>query len=124
MPAGPAYDQASGFFITAYSNGLVKIIDPVATALIAELQAHSRCIHYILCHESYGSFLTVSDDTMVNLWNCQFQKKNDMLVLTDIQLGMSQRIPDQILIGAQFGANQNAVIIAPYDYKYFIHIDL
>lgn len=39
---------------------------------------------------------------------------------------MSQRIPDQILIGAVFGneKEQKSVIISPYDYKYFISIRL
>lgn len=103
LPAGPGFDKGSGFFIAALANGLIMIIDPASCSTVAELYAHSRSIHCVLCHESKGSFLTVSDDTMVNMWNCQFQKNGSVPVLSDIQLGMSQRIPDQILIGAQFG---------------------
>lgn len=106
------------------ANGLVKIINSMTMTIVAELQAHSRSINQIVCHDTKNSFLSVSDDTMVNLWTCHFAKKESQPILQDITLTMSQRIPDQLLIGAQFGEQQNSVIIAPYDYKYFIHITL
>ena len=35
---------------------------------------------------------------------------------------MSQRIPDQLLVGVVFGENDDTLLIAPYDYKFLVHI--
>lgn len=59
---------------------------------------------------------TVSDDTMINLWYIQSDEEPN-----DVQLMMSQRISDMLLVGVSFGETENSLIVAPYDFKFLIH---
>ena len=100
------------FFVTGQANGVVRILDCKTASFHAEIQAHSRAINGLVCHSSKPIFTTVSDDTFVNVWVGK---------IDEIKLLMSQRINDQLLVGVQFGENENSLMIAPYDFKYLLH---
>ena len=72
----------------------------------------------LVCHPSKPIFVTVSDDTIVNLWHIKTSEKEN---IDDVDLVMSQRVADLLLVGVCFGESNNSLLVAPYDYKFMIH---
>lgn len=107
--------QFSNLFIAGLSNGLVRIFTTDEPRCLVELQAHSRQINALACHPSKPLFVTVSDDTFLNVWDISKQEQ------FEISLVSSSRCPDLQLTGVTFGANAegalNSIVASVYDYK-------
>ena len=108
----------ASFYVVGLATGVVRIYSCASCDLVVEMMAHSRQVNAIVCHEVKPVFATVSDDTMVNLWHAKIEKDT----ITDIELVHNQRIPDHLLVGVVFGAKQDSLLVAPYDYKFLIHM--
>ena len=71
------YLAGANLFIDGTANGLLKFINADEACVVAELQAHSRQINDLLCDPMrIPSFMTVSDDTFVNVWSCSVQQSS------------------------------------------------
>ena len=78
--------ENDNYYIASLSNGVVKIFNCKTGAHLVDIQAHSRQINALACHPSKPIFVTVSDDTIVNLWKC---KATDKEVISEVNLIMS-----------------------------------
>lgn len=113
-------EVGNNMYLAGLANGLIKIFDCANGNVLVDLQAHSRGVNSIAVHRTKPIFATCSDDTMVNLWQVDFQKSEDQPI-GDLKIVLSQKISDQLLMGISFGDNEN-LLVAPYDYKYLIHV--
>ena len=116
------------FYVCGLANGMIKFFN-TECRLVAELMGHSRSInaivtpHYVMNEQrSFQKpplFVTIGDDTMVNVWMCKFDPSGN---LSDIDLAKHFRVPDDQLVGVIFGTNENSLIVAPYDFKFLVGI--
>lgn len=74
------------YFAAGLSNGLVKLFNCKSGAHLVDIQAHSRAVNAVVAHPSKPIFVTVSDDTLVNLWHVKATQKDS---ISDIELVMS-----------------------------------
>ena len=79
---------------------------------VAELAVHSRQVNALACHPTKSIFVTVGDDTFLNIWEVvsggQFA----------IDLRLSSRVSDFQLTGVCFAKkNSNSVLATVYNFK-------
>ncbi len=51
----------------------------------------------MVCHSTKPIFVSIADDTFVNIWKIIIDKSDDSV--NDVELISSERISDQLLIG-------------------------
>ena len=61
--------EKGNYYAAGLSNGLVKLFNCNSGAHLVDIQAHSRSVNAIVSHPDKSIFVTVSDDTFVNVWH-------------------------------------------------------
>jgi WD40 repeat protein len=82
---GTVNTENGNYFAVGLSNGQVKLYNCKSGAHLVDIQAHSRSVNALICHPTKPIFVTVSDDTFVNVWYAKASKDT----ITDIELVMS-----------------------------------
>jgi WD40 repeat protein len=76
------------------------------------LAAHSRQVNALACHPTKSIFVTVGDDTFLNVWEVESG------AAFNIRLVMSSRVPDFMLTGVCFAnQNYNSILATVYNFK-------
>ena len=84
---------------------------------MSELQAHSRILNSLTTHPTRSVFATASDDTFVHV----FEVVGDKVDKIDVNLIVSSRVNDYMVVGVAFGGDNNSSLVAaPYDFKTLI----
>lgn len=116
--------KSFNFFLVGYSNGQVSMFNAASPPYkIAEIQAHSRQINGMACHPSRPLFVTVSDDTFMNVWEVP---NSDTF---SVNLHSSTRCNDLQLTGVQFVSSEDGqacdkLVATVYSYKTMVVKDL
>jgi len=106
-------NRGDNLFAVGYANGSVRLISP-SGSILCQLSAHSRSLNALACHPTKSVFATCSDDSFVHI----FELVGDKLDKLDLNLLLSSRVNDHILVGVAFGGDgNNSLVVAPYDYK-------
>ncbi|KAL5262766.1 hypothetical protein ACHWQZ_G008232 [Mnemiopsis leidyi] len=93
------------YVVGGYGSGHIRVFNHQDGSLVAEITAHARWINALDVNPS-GLMVSVSEDTIVNLWN-----------LKDISLQHSFSIPNVQLCGAQFLQGSDDFAVTGYDMK-------
>lgn len=97
-----------------FQNGHVKLLNFENGDLIAEIVSHSRMVNAIACHPSRAVFATAGDDTFLNV----YEVSGDKMEKLDIDLILSSRVNDLMLVGVTFGGENNSSAVGvPYDFN-------
>lgn len=108
--------RGENLLVAAYSNGTVKIFTFDGNILV-EMSAHSRNINAIACHPNKSIFWTVGDDCFLNV----FEVTGDYTDKIEVDLRLSSRVTDLMLVGVQYaGDDFNSIVAVPYDYPNLI----
>ncbi len=108
--------RGENLFIAGFASGTVKIISPTGVAIL-EMGAHSRCLNALACNPSKAVFATVGDDTFLNVW----EVAGNTLDKLDVNLMLSSRVNDYMLVGVAFsGESGNSIVATPYDWQNII----
>lgn len=108
--------RGDNLLVSAFSNGTVKIFTYKGD-LLCELGAHSRNINAVACHPNKSIFWTVGDDTFLNV----FEVSGDTVDKIQVDLRLSAKVPDLMLMGVQFaGDDYSSICAVPYDYPNLI----
>jgi WD40 repeat protein len=108
--------RGENLLVGSFSNGTV-IIYTFTGEKMWEIGAHSRNINAVCWHPSKSIFVTVGDDWFLNVW----EVAGDTTDKIDVDLRLSSKITDLMLVGVQFAGEDNSSIVAvPYDYPNLI----
>jgi WD40 repeat protein len=109
--------KSYNLFLVGYSNGQISIFNAASPPFkIAEIQAHSRQVNGIAVHPSRPLFVSVSDDTFMNVWEVP---NSDTF---SVNLHSSTRCNDLQLTGVQFVSSEEGqpcdkIVASVYSYK-------
>jgi len=98
--------------ICGYANGTISLHNLKTRAKVVDIAAHSRSINAIDVHPTADMFVSVSDDTYVNVWGYNTDT-------FEVKLLFSTNFPDNLLCGVQFsGDKSTSITVAAYDYPH------
>lgn len=108
--------RGENLLVSCFCNGTVKI-HTFEGAQVCEIGAHSRNINAVCWHPSKSIFWTVGDDWFLNVW----EVIGDTTDKIEVDLRLSSKITDLMLVGVHFSGEDNSSIVAvPYDYPNLI----
>ena len=78
-------------FAVGFANGILKLCGASTCQVLAQIHAHSRQINAAVAHLNLPLLATVSDDTLVNVWEITSEKgdKEEELEVKDVKLKVS-----------------------------------
>jgi len=95
--------------VAALATGTIRVLNCKTGVKVAELGGHSRIITALDMHPSKDIFVTVGEDTFVNVWTLPTEGKESSLVL-------NAQVENAFLTGVKFcGPDQTSVAVAAYD---------
>ena len=108
--------RGENLLVSSFCNGTVKI-HTFEGKQVCDLGAHSRNINAVCWHPSKSIFWTVGDDWFLNVW----EVTGDTTDKIEVDLRLSSKITDLMLVGVQFAGEDNSSIVSvPYDYPNLI----
>ena len=104
--------RGQNLYVVGFASGIVKLYGSQSGVKVCELAAHSRQINALACHPAKSIFVTVGDDTFLNVWEVESG------AAFNIRLVMSSRVPDFLLTGVCFAnQNYNSILATVYNFK-------
>ena len=114
----------NGYVVSTYTSGHIRVFNVRNQNLFIEIAGHSRAITGIDMHPANDSFVTVGEDSIINVWQLPVQKEDD----TDDNTGnaikkartmtvtFSTSSPSAIFTGVRFSRNgTNTIFASVYD---------
>lgn len=91
--------------ITTHPNGTLRILNCATGVAVAEIGGHSRIVNALDIHPTKNMFVTVGEDTYVNVWTLPSENNHE-----EIRLLLNARIDNNLLTGVQFCGNEKATV--------------
>jgi WD40 repeat protein len=106
--------RGNNLVCAGFQNGHVKLLNFENGDMIAEISSHSRMVNAVACHPSRAVFATCGDDTFMNV----YEVSGDKIEKLDVDLILSSRVNDLMLVGVTFGGENNSSVVGvPYDFN-------
>jgi len=91
--------------ITTHPNGTLRILNCATGVAVAEIGGHSRIVNALDIHPTKNMFVTVGEDTYVNVWTLPTEGNHE-----EIRLLLNAKIDNNLLTGVQFCGNEQATV--------------
>eukprot|EP00657_Telonema_sp_P-1_P008421 TRINITY_DN29565_c0_g1_i1.p1 TRINITY_DN29565_c0_g1~~TRINITY_DN29565_c0_g1_i1.p1 ORF type:complete len:151 (+),score=41.00 TRINITY_DN29565_c0_g1_i1:95-547(+) len=97
--------------LTGHPTGCIRVLNRETGIVVVEIGGHSRVINALDVHPTKDMFVTVSEDTYVNVWSLPSETNHQ-----EIGLLLNAQIDSQQLCGVQFCcADQSSIMVSAYD---------
>ena len=113
----------NGYVIGTYTSGHIRVFSIRNEQLFIEIAGHSRPITGIDIHPAHDSFVTVGEDSILNVW--QFPKQDDeedsntggdIHKARSLKVIFSTSSPNALFTGVQYAKNgTNTIFTSVYD---------
>jgi len=99
------------FIIAALASGTIRLLNAKTAVAIAEIGGHSRIINAIDVHPVLDMFVTVGEDTFVNVWTLPSEATGQ-----EISVTLNAKVDNAFLTGVRFcGPNMESIAATSYD---------
>lgn len=107
--------------VASYATGFVRILRCDPLELVAEIDAHSRCVMALHLHPTESLFLTAGEDQYVHVWT--LPDLDPDRGSEEVSMQATLRVVHQLPTGAQFmvQGRSSRIVAASYDYSY-VHV--
>lgn len=104
--------RGDNLLVSGHANGTIMIHNFEGEKVI-EIGGHVRSVNAVACHPCKSIFCSVGDDTIMNM----YEVTGDSTDKAEIDIRISSRVADYMLVGVTFGGEDfNSIVAVPYDY--------
>jgi len=97
--------------VASLASGTIRLVNAKTAVALAEIGAHSRIITAIDVHPVLDMFVTVAEDTFVNVWTMPNEETHE-----EIKLCLNTRVENGFLTGVHFcGPQKTSIATVSYD---------